>query len=106
MTDVVFLQMFSIDEFMRQLQRLGFYEFLLPWLFTFAVVYALLVKSGIFGSQGLGNKISGIVAIVIAFFVTLSAGPWLTGYFATLSVWASVLLAGIVVVILFGVLVG
>lgn len=106
MSSIVFLQSFSIEELMRQLQRLGFYEFLLPWLFTFAVVYALLVKSAVFGGQGLGNKVSGIVAIVVAFFVTLSAGPWLTTYFATLSVWSSILLAGIVVIILFGVLVG
>ncbi len=106
MADVVFLQVFSVQEFMRQLQRMGFYDFLLPWLFTFAVVYALLVKSGVFGSQGLGNKISGIVAIVVAFFVTMSAGPQLTSYFATLSVSASVILAAIVVIILFGVLIG
>jgi len=104
MSELVLMQTFSIDQLVQSLSRMGFYEFLLPWLFTFAIVYGLLHKAGLFGD--INKKISGILAIVIAFFITPFAGPALTGFFSTLSVVTSTVLAGILVVILFGVLIG
>lgn len=108
MSGIVLAQSFGSSNFiestLQSLSRIGFYEFLLPWLFTFAVVYGLLVKADLFG--GINKKISGILAIVIAFFVTPYAGPALTSFFATLSVVTSTVIAGIIVIILFGALIG
>lgn len=82
-----------------------FYGFLLPWLFTFAIVYGLLMKLGIFGEK-VNTKISVALAFVIAFFVTGAAGPQLAAFFINLFGGASVYLAGILVIILFLALLG
>lgn len=81
-----------------------FYGFLLPWLFTFAIVYGLLAKLDIFGKKN--DKISLALAFVIAFFVTGAAGPQLAAFFINLFGGASVYLAGILVIILFMAMLG
>ncbi|HLC58190.1 MAG TPA: hypothetical protein VJH95_06460 [Candidatus Nanoarchaeia archaeon] len=51
-----------------QLQGSGFYEFLLPFLLVFAVVFGILQKSNIFGA---GNKsINAVVALVLGLLIT------------------------------------
>ena len=89
---------------MEQLSALGFFEFLLPWLFTFAVVYGLLAKADLFG--GKNDRISALIGIVAAFFITPYAGPWLASYFASIFGGASVILAGILVIVLFAAMLG
>src|SRR3989338_2615889 len=76
-----------------------FYNFLLPWLFTFVIVYGLLDKVGLFGDAN--QKVSLALALVAAFFVTATGGPFFAGFFAKLFIGASSFLAGILVVILF-----
>src|SRR3989344_2824071 len=82
-----------------------FYGFLLPWLFTFAIVYGLLSKLGLFGDKK-SDKINIALAFVIAFFVTGAAGPQLAAFFINLFGGAAVYLAGILVIILFLALIG
>ena len=77
-----------------------FYGFLLPWIFTFAIVYGLIVKANIFGDQQT-KKIGAALAFVAAFFVTAVGGPQLAAFFTTLFGGASIFLAGILVVIIF-----
>lgn len=76
-----------------------FYGFLLPWIFTFAIVYGLLIKLNLF--EKVNAKVSIALAFVIAFFVTGAAGPQLAAFFINLFGGASVYLAGILVVLLF-----
>ncbi len=76
-----------------------FYGFLLPWIFTFAIVYGLIVKANIFGDQT--KKIAAALSLVAAFFVTAVGGPQLAAFFTTLFGGAAIFLAGILVVILF-----
>ena len=83
-----------------------FYGFLLPWLFTFAIVYGLLMKAKVFGDGGKSDKINLALSFVLAFFVTGAAGPQLAAFFINLFGGASVYLAGILVVILFLALIG
>src|SRR3989338_10237465 len=86
-----------------------FYGFLLPWIFTFAIVYGLLGKIHLFGEKDKNkksDKINIALAFVIAFFVTGAAGPQLAAFFINLFGGASVYLAGILVVILFLALIG
>lgn len=78
---------------------LSFYGFLLPWIFSFAIVYGLLIKTNIFG--GANRTVSIALAFVIAFFVTGVGGPQLALFFVNLFGGASVFLAGILVLILF-----
>jgi hypothetical protein len=83
---------------------LDFYGFFLPWIFTFAIVYGLLLKLDLFGGDS--KKISGALAFVMAFFVTGVGGPQLALFFTSLFGGASMFLAGILVIILFATLVG
>lgn len=83
---------------------LDFYGFFLPWIFTFAIVYGLLMKLEVFGDQK--KKIAGALAFVIAFFVTGVGGPQLAFFFTSLFGGASMFLAGILVIILFATLLG
>jgi hypothetical protein len=85
------------------LNSLTFYGFLLPWIFTFAIVYGLLSRVSLFG--GAKDKVNIALAFVIAFFVTGVGGPQLASFFTTLFGGASVFLAGILVIILFAALI-
>lgn len=84
------------------LKQLGFYGFLLPWIFVFAVVYALLLKSKLIEEQ----RIIGVISLVIAFFITgygaVPLGTFLTNIFGL----ATLVLALILVVIIFGTMAG
>ncbi len=82
-----------------------FYGFLLPWIFTFAIVYGLLMKLKLFG-EAVNTKVSIALAFVIAFFVTGAAGPQLAAFFINLFGGASVYLAGILVILLFMAMLG
>lgn len=81
------------------LNKLGFYNFLLPWLFVFAVVYGLLAKVNIFGGQN--NRISALIGFIAAFFAVSYYGEPLAAFFTGLFGGATIILAGILVVVLF-----
>ncbi len=74
-----------------------FYGFLLPWIFTFAIVYGLLTKIEIFKAKNINVALS----FVIAFFVTAAAGPQLASFFINLFGGTVAYLAGILVILLF-----
>lgn len=79
------------------LQQLGFFGFILPFILFFAIVYALLLKSKWIEN----NRIIGVIALVFSFFVVgyggVSFGNFLTQLFGA----GAVVLAGILVIILF-----
>src|SRR3989338_891580 len=79
------------------LNALGFFGFLLPWIFVFVVVYGLLTKAKFFENP----KIVGVLSLVLAFFVIGFGGPWLANFFVNLFGYAAVIIAGILVVVLF-----
>ena len=95
---------YIIDDLLTNLANIGFYDFLLPWLFTFAIVYGLLVKANIFGS--VNQRISGILAFIIAFFVSAYRGPDLASYFVNIFGGSSIIIAAILSIMLFAVLIG
>jgi len=85
---------------------IDFYGFFLPWIFTFAIVYGLLYKLKLFGTDNTNKRISAALAFVIAFFVTGVGGPQLALFFTTIFGGASMFLAGILVIILFAAMLG
>ena len=54
---------FNIGESIRYLQDLGVYEYILPFLLVFSVVFAILEKVGIFGEDK--TQINAVVASVM-----------------------------------------
>lgn len=79
------------------LNALGFFGFLLPWIFMFVVVYGLLTKAKFFED----TKIVGVLSLVLAFFVVGFGGPFLASFFVNLFGYAAVIIAGILVIVLF-----
>ncbi|MCX6818701.1 MAG: hypothetical protein NT129_01740, partial [Candidatus Aenigmarchaeota archaeon] len=78
--------------------QMGFFGFLLPWLLMFAVTYGLLLKSKALGED---HKIIGVVSLVTAFFVIGFGGIALGNFFQNIFGIASMLIAGILVIVLF-----
>ena len=93
----------ALDSILLALKNLGFYDFLLPWLFTFAIVYGLLNVAKVFGDQ---KRIPTIIALVVAFFATGYAGTALSGFFINIFGGASMIVAGILVILLFVAMIG
>ena len=79
------------------LNSMGFFGFLLPWILMFALVYALLLKSKFVEDQ----KIIGVISLVVAFFVVGYGGPLLGDFFVNIFGIAAVVLAGILIILLF-----
>jgi hypothetical protein len=52
-----------------KMQQLGFFKFLLPFIFTSAVFYGLLRKSQIFGLPEKNTVVNGVVALSAAFMI-------------------------------------
>ncbi len=79
--------------------------FLLPFIFTFAIVYGLLIKANIFGDKA-NDRVSIALAFVIGIIVAAAAGRQIGEFLARLFGGASVFLAGILVIILFITMIG
>ena len=81
------------------------YALYLPFLFVFAVFYALLAKTQVFGKGGNVNKINAVVAIIIALYVVIFsplAGS-ISVFFASMFAMGSI---GIVTLLIFIMVVG
>ena len=81
----------------QNLNGLGFFGFLLPWIFVFVVVYGLLLKSKFFEDK----KIIGVLSLVVAFFAIGFGGPPLANFFVSLFGFGTLILAVILIIVLF-----
>lgn len=93
------------------LRKLGFFSVLLPFLLVFAIVFGILEKSKLFGTEKTGDKeypkrnLNSIVAFCVAFFVIAASN--ITGVIqATMPQIALVLIFIIAFLLLFGSLMG
>jgi hypothetical protein len=80
------------------LNALGFFGFLLPWVFIFVICYAILAKTKALGDD---LRINAVLSIVLGFFVVGFGGPWLGSFFTTIFGAAAAILAGLLVLVLF-----
>lgn len=79
------------------LNAMGFFGFLLPFIFTFTIVFALLYRSKWVDNQ----RINGVIALVFAFFVIGFGGPILATFFVNLFGMAALIIAALLVIVLF-----
>lgn len=92
----------------QNMQRMEFFQYLFPFLLSFAILYGLMQY--VFGKEKLGGpRVHSLIAIVLSFFVMLysSFNPWLYMFLTTTSgVWlgfATVVLLIVLVLALAGV---
>ncbi len=77
----------------QKLGELGFYDFLLPWLITSAIIWGLLQKSKVFGENSI--VINSVLSLSISFFVwgfLLSTGLNLVGPLSRFFTWISIMI--------------
>jgi hypothetical protein len=79
------------------LNQMGFYDFVLPWLLIFAVVYAILKKSKVLDNE----QADGIVSVVVAFFATAFTGSSIGTFFTNLFGGGAIFLAAILIFLIF-----
>jgi hypothetical protein len=81
------------------------YALYLPFLFVFAVFYALLVKTKVFGSGAYVNRINAIVALIISLYVVIFSpfAPQISVFFASMFAMGAI---SIVTLLMFVMLVG
>jgi len=88
-------------------EALGFFDYYLPFILTFAIFYGLLDRIKIFGSGNTAKKINLVVSAAIAFFVMaytpfgITLKEFFSGFFAGASV---ILTAGISIALVSAVL--
>ncbi len=85
------------ETLVRNLNAMGFYGFVLPWLLVFALVYGLL--SIVSDKTKMDRRVNGLIALAIAFFVTAysNIGTVFIGLFGG----ASIIFAAALVIVLF-----
>lgn len=57
---------YSITDLLNQLNELGFFSYVLPFLIVFAIVFGLLQKTQIFGSEDKAKGVNSIIAVGVA----------------------------------------
>src|SRR3990172_3477808 len=60
-----------LDQVLTLLQNFGFFRVVLPFLLVFAIIYALIIKTGILGEaeKGPTKAVAAIVGMVVGFLV-------------------------------------
>ncbi len=96
--------MSALQAILGNLNQLGFFDFILPWLFAFAITWGAIKMAGLFKDN---DSVAGVISLVVAFFVTNYTPYGYIGKFFTQFFGQSVMvLAGILVALLFLGLIG
>ncbi len=86
------------------LNQVGFYDFVLPWLLFFGIVFGLLQRTGIFGED---RGIIAIISAAIAFFVVnYTPVGGIAAYYSRLFGGMSMILSALLVLVLFVAIMG
>jgi hypothetical protein len=58
-----------------------------PWIFSFAIVYGLVLRSKVFGETAdtVARGVAGLIGVVVAFLVTMAAGPTIASFLTSVS---------------------
>ncbi|MEA3342729.1 MAG: hypothetical protein U9Q92_01050 [archaeon] len=92
--------MSPIEIMLGNMNRLDFFELLLPWILFLAIIFAILKKSEVFGEE---ISVNATIAAVVSFFIInyTPVGMTLGTFFTTLFGIAAVIITGLLVGILF-----
>lgn len=106
-----------MDQWIQAAQEVGFYEYILPFILIFAIVYGILERINLFGDSGGGDegsesgsvahKVHVIIAFSISFFVIAftPAATTMSAFFINFSGVLALILVGILgAMIVFGLL--
>ncbi|HLE06689.1 MAG TPA: hypothetical protein VI790_05005, partial [Candidatus Nanoarchaeia archaeon] len=83
-------------------RRFGIFDFILPFLLVFGIVYGILERTQLFGDKA-GKSVNAIIAFAIAMTTTLSSWfiSFLTGFLPWVSTISIVIITGLMLVAMF-----
>ena len=87
----------AFEVMLYNLEKMGFFGFLLPWIFTFVVLYAVLVKTKVLGDD---HRLIGVLSIVVAFFTITFGGPALASFFTNFFGMLAIIIAGVLGIVM------
>ncbi|MCK4555512.1 MAG: hypothetical protein KAT83_02805 [Candidatus Aenigmarchaeota archaeon] len=87
-----------IHSIMGNLNHVGAFDIFLPWLLFLAIIYAIISKHEVFGTE---VSVQGVVSILLSFFIVNYALPpyFLTNLFGIMGMFVA---GGVVLIILLG----
>ncbi|MBI4176859.1 MAG: hypothetical protein HY516_00670 [Candidatus Aenigmarchaeota archaeon] len=97
---------FDFIALQNTLKSMGFYDFVLPWLLAFSVVFGILQTVNIF-KKGTENKpntsVDAVIGLVVAFYLTIFTpySGFLSSFFSKLFGSSIVVLSGVLVLLMF-----
>ncbi|MFA5406475.1 MAG: hypothetical protein WC307_03920 [Candidatus Nanoarchaeia archaeon] len=82
-------------------RRFGIFDFILPFLLVFAIIYGVLERTKLFGD--IGKSVNAIIAFTIAMVTTLTGWfiSFLTGYLPWVSVISIVIVTALMLIAMF-----
>ncbi len=101
----VVLAQFAFEQIIYNMEQMGFFRFLFPFLLTLAIIYGLL-------NWALGDRftktVNGLISLIISFFVMLwaSANPGIVSFLMNISGYWFIAGSGILFILILLALVG
>ncbi len=100
---------FDFIALQNSLKAMGFYDFVMPWLLAFSIVFGILQTVNIFKKGGGANalapntSVDAVIALVVAFYLTLFTpySGFLSSFFSKLFGGGIIVLSGVLVLLMF-----
>ena len=91
------------------LKAMGFYDFVLPWLLAFSIVFGILQTVNVFKKSGGTNantpntSVDAVIGLVVAFYLTLFTpyAGFLSSFFSKLFGSSIIVISGVLVLLMF-----
>lgn len=98
---------FDFNTLVGQLEGMGFYEVILPFLLIFTMSYGILTKINLFGKGGakdVSARINPIISLILAFFFVRNEAfvEIVTKFFPRVSIFIIILFGFLLILALFG----
>ncbi|MBI2085139.1 MAG: hypothetical protein HYT71_01350 [Candidatus Aenigmarchaeota archaeon] len=95
---------FDFIALQNTLKAMGFYDFVLPWLLAFAIVFGILQTVKIFKKGDASNtSVDAVVSLVVAFYLTIFTpySGFLSSFFSKLFGSSIIMLSSVLVLLMF-----
>jgi len=99
------MAVFDFIALQNTLKAMGFYDFVLPWLLAFSIVFGILQTVNVFKKTGdvPNTSIDAVISLVVAFYLTLFTpySGFLSSFFSKLFGSSIIVLSGVLVLLMF-----
>lgn len=99
LSTLAFAQQVTLPDFIRQFKEIGVFDFYLPFLIFFGILYGILIKTKVFGE---GKGVPAIISLAAAAFIMLATpvGITISQFLANFAAATLVVILTLVVIII------